>query len=891
VALNPELWKAAQVIFHEASRLEPGERSRYLDRACGEAPELRPIVEELLRADAAAPTWLDQGAAELAGILPPDPDEAIPERLGPYRVLHEVGRGGMGTVYAAEREDDFRMRVAIKSVRPGPASGEVLERFRRERQILAGLQHPGIARLVDGGRGPDGRPWFAMEFVDGRPIDAYCDERRLGTVHRVWLFVEVCRIVQYAHRNLVLHRDLKPSNVLVTAEGHPKLLDFGIARILGPDTGVDTTLTRLRQPLTPRYASPEQFREEPLTTSSDVYQLGIMLYQLLTGRTPHTGSTTDQELARARAEEEPERPSAVVTRPFRPLPGSGAGERSAAEVAETQGVTPTRLAKALQGDLDTIVLRALRAEPDRRYPSAEALADDLERYLAGVPVRARPDSFLYRAGKFVRRNRVGVAAGLAGLLAVAGGSGVALWQARVAAAERDLAREVSSFLEELVVAPDPFQGGAVHPDSVRMVDFIRFAGERIRNDLTGRPATRARMLTLLGRVHLNLGRGEDGIAILREAVEANRAVWGEGARETVEAMRALGFALNQHGTAAEAEAVLLDALERQTRLTGAASLPVATIQEFLGRQLLDVRRLDEAEPLLRASYETRRVRLDPGDPLLTDNLNGLAALHVYREDHEGALPFQEEAVAVLERAGPEHAGNLAIVLGNLGSVYQRIGRLEEADGALTRALSLMEQRLGPEHFLTAARRASLAGVRARMGRTAEADSLYGEAIDVLRRVAPNHLTLPTELGAWARALRSQGRLAEAEERARDAVQEANRAMGPGHPVTAISTAVLADILRDRGRLAEAGEAYDAAVTRLAVALPADDPNVLGIRAARAELWGETGRFDEAEAELVEVHGLARSRFGDDHPAVRRATGALAEVYERQGRTADAERLR
>jgi serine/threonine-protein kinase len=602
--MDPELWKAAQDLFHRAAELEGAAREAFLDEACSESPALREIVNGLLSGDQSAPEWLDRGADDASGILDSDVTGALPERIGPYRVVGVLGSGGMGTVYEGERQDDFSMRVALKSVRPGAVSHELLQRFQRERQILASLEHPSIARLLDGGEGPDGRPWFAMEYVDGEPIDEWCDNRKLDVRARVRLFLSVCRAVQYAHANLVLHRDLKPSNILVAGNGEPKLLDFGIARLLEAD--VDPGLTRdpNRQPLTPEYASPEQFREEPLTTASDVYQLGLMLYRLLTGRAPHPAGIRDRELARLRTERQPTWPSATVLHT-----PAGAGEDpppSADEMASLRGVTPERLSRRLKGDLDTIVLKALRPEPGERYVSAEALADDLERHLGGRPVRARPPSLAYLAGRFIGRHRAAVAAASVALLAILGASATAVHQARTAAAERDMATETAAFLEDLLTAPDPFQGGLGPADSVRMVDFIRYADDRIRNGLTDRPRTRARMLTLLGRVQMNLGDGERSVAALREAVEANRSVFGPDAQETVQALRSLGFSLSETGAPEEAEATLQEALRAQIALTGEESLPAASIQELLARRFLDARRLDDAEPLLQASYETRR---------------------------------------------------------------------------------------------------------------------------------------------------------------------------------------------------------------------------------------------------------------------------------------------
>lgn len=860
--MDAELWRRAQELFHEAVERTGDARTAFLDEACAD-PDLRAVVERMLAADASAPPWLDESVDEAAGGVTPAWDRSPPHRLGPYEIVGILGTGGMGTVYEAKREGDFRMRVAIKSIRPGPASAELLERFQRERQILANLQHPSIARILDGGEGPDGRPWFALEYVDGTPIDTWCDEARLGIDDRVRLFVQVCRAVQHAHLNLVLHRDLKPSNVLVTRDGDPKLLDFGIARILDVEEDPGVTRFGARQPLTPGYASPEQLRDEPLTTASDVYQLGLMLHRLLTGRVPE--------------------PRGGFTRAGNVAPASEI------DIAATRGLTPDRLSRRLAGDLDTIVRKALSPEPEQRYGSADALADDLERHLQGRPVRARPPSATYRAGRFVRRNRLAVGAGGLVLLAIVGGAGVAWSQARRADAERDLANEVSTFLEDLLTAPDPFQDALGPAADVRMVDFIDHADRRVREGLGNRPRTRARMLTLLGKVQRNLGETGRSVETLREAVVANRSVFGAGAQETLEALRNLGLSLTATGAADEAETVLRAALEGQVALTGETSLDVANTQELLARGLLDARRLDEAEPLLRSSLETRRRLLGAADPALVASHNGLAALHSYRGDQEGALAWTEEAVRVLEGAGAEHRANLGLTLGNLGGVYRRLGRLDEADSALSRGTAILHEMLGPSHFLTAGADASLAAVQADLRRYEEADSLWSRAIRALEEAAPDAPALAGEQGAWARALRQQGRLEEAETRARAAVEASRRIVGPRHPLFAFQNALLGDILLDLGRLAEAERAYDHALGILPGG-PAD-ANALAIAISRARVWESMGRRDEAEAALLSLHAEAEASLGRGHPSERRAAGALVEFYERAGRPVDAEPFR
>jgi serine/threonine-protein kinase len=548
------------------------------------------------------------------------------------------------------------------------------------------------------------------------------------------------------------------------------------------------------------------------------------------------------------------------------------------------------LARRLRGDLDTIVLKALRPEPGERYASAEALADDLERHLEGRPVRARPPSLGYSLGRFVRRNRLAVGVSALALAGILAGAGAAVHQARQARAERDVAEEVSAFLEDLLTAPDPFQGGLGPADSVRMVDFIGYADERIRNGLADRPGTRARMLTLLGRVQGNLGRWDRALPTLREAVAANEEHFGSPSPETVAALRSLGFGLAQTGSAAEGDSILRLALQGQVDLTGEGSLETAAIQELLARGLLDARRLDEAEPLLQAAYETQRQRLGDGDPAVAGTLNALAALYSMRGDVEASAAAMEEAIGIMEEAGPAEDANRGIMLGNLAGAYLDLGRLAEADGAATAGLAVLENLLGADHFLTAGAQGQLAALRAAGGRPEEADSLWGTAVATLERTAPTNLGLAVEQGGWARALRAQGRLAEAEERARAAAGAARRIGGPGHPLVGINTGFLADILRDQGRLEEADEAFAAALEALAAAPPAD-PNALALRVAQARLWGEMGRTEAAEAQLVELQASTEAALGRGHPLERRTAEALIEFYEGQGRSREADRIR
>ncbi len=425
-------------LFDAVLELAPARRAAYLDEACRGHPEVRLQVEALLgflddaRTDDLFPS-LDGGIQRPL---------AMGERIGPYRILRELGAGGMGVVFLAER-DDVDKRVALKLVREGGlASGDRLQRFLRERRVLARLEHPNIARLLDAGVTQTGLPYFAMEYVEGTPIDRYCDERRLVVAERLNLFRTVCDAVQHAHQNLVVHRDLKPSNIMVTSDGQVKLLDFGIAKLLGHEAGGDEAPTGMLM-LTPEYASPEQVRGELVTTASDIYSLGVVLYQLLTGYRPYSlGSRSPAEIQRAVCEEKPERPSLVVTREDA---GASAGglllPATPDAVARSRSNSPAQLRRRLRGDLDTIVLKALNKEADRRYVSAAQLSEDLRRHLVGLPVLARNDTAAYRAGKFLLRHRLGVAAAALLLLSLVAGIVATAWQARRAEAARAVAEE------------------------------------------------------------------------------------------------------------------------------------------------------------------------------------------------------------------------------------------------------------------------------------------------------------------------------------------------------------------------------------------------------------------------------------------------------------------
>lgn len=433
--MTPERWEQVGEILERTLALAAMERQQYLATVCGEDVELRREVESLLAShEEAGSKFLNMGpvAAQENALAAPRMAIGPGRRIGPYLVLAEIGRGGMGEVYSASRADgQYEKKVAIKLVRSGYDTALILERFRNERQILAGLDHPNIARLLDGGNTDDGIPYLVMELVDGNAIDKYCDAHKLSVTERLELFGQVCGAVQYAHQRLVIHRDLKPNNILVDEKGVPKLLDFGIAKLLDASGTSEPTML---QPMTPEYASPEQVRGEPITTATDVYSLGVILYQLLTGRSPYAVHTrTPGKLAEAISSHEPERPSSSVQRA---LTEGDAGERTAETVRSIREVTPLGLERRLRGDLDHILLKALRKESAKRYGTVEQFAQDIRNHLKGLPVTARKGTSAYRAGKFIQRHKTGVLAAVAVLVVLLSGIAITLREARIAEANR-----------------------------------------------------------------------------------------------------------------------------------------------------------------------------------------------------------------------------------------------------------------------------------------------------------------------------------------------------------------------------------------------------------------------------------------------------------------------
>jgi len=855
--LTPERWQRARAAFDAAVGRGPATRAAVLDAVDDAA--LRAMVERMLADDEGASLRL---GPPLVAFSPADDaddgDDALPSvagrRVGPYRVEREIGRGGMGTVYLAER-DDVGRRVALKLVRGGLAAPERVARFLLERRVLARLDHPGIARLLDagvmdGGTVDDGTPWFAMEYVDGAPIDRYCDAHRLPIPDRLRLVEQVCEAVAYAHRNLVVHRDLKPSNILVTAPtpaeagGEAKLLDFGIAKLLadaadGADAGLTEAGGRL---LTPEYAAPEQVRGDPVTTATDVYALGVVLYELLTGSRPY------EALAGA-----PSAIGGVITdprrRPTRPSSAVAAdrSDRPAAAIAAARSSTVERLRHQLAGDLDTIVLKALDPDPERRYASAAALLDDLRRHRTGFPVRARPDRRLYRAGAFVRRNRWSVAAAAA-LFALLAATAVVttVQQARTAralaraTAEATKSRQVARFVTSLIENADPYRVGATRATlpSQGPDELVDLGAEQLERDLAQQPAVRAELLHTLGIVARSLGRYETADTLLRRGLALHRQLRGASAppdAETAGLLHDLGVVSNLRSDLPAADTLLGQALAIRTRLPGDHGAELdATRYELASAYRLQARFV-EAEQLLRQVIADRRAT--PG-PALADALQQLGSTRYDVHDFAGAERLARETIAIRERSlGAEHPA-VAVAYQHLGKALNALYRADDAERAVRWALEIQHRRLPAGHPDVFNTESELSWILLLKGKAAEAERIQRRLLDARRRMngefsrdaAGSYLTLGS-------ILHDRRDFAGAEDALEHAVASYTRAFDPEHPMVrrALGTIAVVQTLRGHEAAALATMARLRVLRHDAVwdaASPGDDAQLLASLAAQ-----------------------------------------------------------
>ncbi|MBU2499839.1 serine/threonine-protein kinase [bacterium] len=749
--MDPGRWQTISVLFAELHDLDPAGRAARLADLERRDPDLHRELRSLLAAgdqDGAleAPLSWDPGTD-----LPPDP--MVQQRIGPYRILERVGTGGMGVVYRARRDDDqFEQEVALKLVRRGMDTENILTRFRFERQILAGLDHPNIARLLDGGAAPDGRPYLVMEFVAGVPVDVWCEQQALSLRSILELFLTICTAVQHAHRNLVVHRDLKPANILVLPDGRVKLLDFGIAKMLDPTV---PDLTRpLTRPgarlLTPGYAAPELLKGERAGTGVDVWSLGVILHELLTRRRPFPDVERD--------------PAALASHLERHL-------------APRPSTCPGRHARQLRGDLDVITGTALHPDPARRFPSVEALAEDVRRHLDGLPIAARPASAGYLAVKFIRRNAlaVGTASALFAVtlvfaLVMAGQAARIGRQAQEVALQRDRAEKVTGLLIDMFDVSDPMITQGVRGDTLRVREFLLLSQDAMVDRLDEEPELQADILHLYGRLLGNLGETDRSLELTRRGLEARLQTLGPGHPDVARSLDYLGTLHQGQGAYATAESLFTAALELRRSTLGVHHLETAESFNNLGVLHGVQGRYDLGRPLIEEGLRLRRALLGPRHVEVAQSLNNLAvATWAEGDAAEGEALFREALAIRREALGARHP-YVANTLNNLARVVRDRGDPRTAESMFLEAVRIWEETLGPRHSSVSAGYYNLGLVAESMEDHERAAGFLERCLSIDRgNLPPGHPYIADGALALGKALLAAGRPEQAEPLLREAL--------------------------------------------------------------------------------------------------------------------------
>jgi serine/threonine-protein kinase len=835
-------------ILERAAELPPEERAAFVERTvereAGGDPALVRRIERILAEEGPEVPYFDELERCVRGDLELEVARAPAEQLGPYRLLRELGEGGMGTVYLAERADgQFEQTVAIKVLRRGMTTDSMVQRFLAERQILAGLEHPGIARLLDGGIDDRGRPYIVMERVEGLPLLAHCDRARLPLRERIALFESVCEAVDYAHGRLVVHRDLKPSNILVTGSGQVKLVDFGIAKLLSEDSassemGATPTRDGL-QPMTPEYAAPEQVRGEPVTTASDVYALGVVLYELLVGSRPYRVERAGAgALESAVLEQQPTRPSTRL----RQLAAEVGSDRLA-ELAASRGVGVERWRRQLAGDLETICLTALQKDPARRYPSAARLREDLARYRSGLPITARPDTFAYRARKLAGRHPWAVSATLGVLALLLVGVVVLLAQNRRIRQERDKAEQVTELLVSVFEVSDPSEARGAEISARELLDR---GAAQVSDGLAGQPLVRAELLDVLGRVYRSLGLYQRASEQLEAALGVRRSLLGDAHPEVVETLLRMGDLERVRGDYQRAESLLREALERARGRFGADSLEVVRASDALGKTLLA------------------------------------------RGDRVGARELFEAALGILQRRREARSVLTAEVENNLASLELGEGDFAAAEARFRRSLALRRELLGGDHPAVAAILNNLAALLSQRGDHAAAQATWEQALELyLGLHGEEHPLSATALNNLGLARLAQGDVAGAEQDLRRGLELRRRLLSADHPDLAASLSNLGFVVQGRGDTEQAGALHREALAIRRAALGDQDPRVAQSLNNVGLLALEDGRLDEAERAFREAEGILGASLGSRHPLTATTRSNLGVTLLRRGDPRDA----
>jgi len=800
--MTPEKWNLVKDIFSEAVELLPHERSSFIEgRSRGDETVVQE-VNALLQSDEEAEAFIEEPAVDISRLLA-DETELAGKKIGPYLIEAEVGRGGMGAVYKAIRADEhFEKRVAIKLIKRGFDTDDIIKRFRHERQILAALDHPNITRLLDGGATEDGLPYLVMDFVEGLPLSKYCQKTHLPLKDRLRLFLDVCSAVTYAHQNLIVHRDIKPSNILVTEAGVPKLLDFGIAKLIAPNNIGHTHGKSATQMMTPEYASPEQILGQPVTTAADIYSLGVVLYELLTGRRPYKlKSNNPLELTKIITDSSPPRPSLIVT------------------LGGRRDLSRNIISSELRGDLDNIILMAIRKEPHRRYSSVEQFA--------------RQDTLGYRATKFVQRNTAAVAGGAGLLVALTAGLAATRRQARIAQRQRDKAERINQFLQKMLASADPRSEGR----DVKVTEVLGMAAQDLEFDFEGQPEITADLDNTLGLTYLGLGQFESADKHLRRSLKTRLAICPRN------------------------------------------SVEVASSLHNVGKLLVGKGDLDKAEELYREALQTFRERLGNDDLRVAKVVESIAYLVGLKGRHEESLDLYEEELHILRRISGENDPEVARTLGKLGNVLTVMDKRELAEPMHRRALAILKRVHGPEHpDITSATYNLVGTIYAK--HPDEAEQLSRDSLAVCRKMlGEEHDDTIWALYNLAYVLIHREEYAEAEHYLREALAQRGPNLPDKHPVVGSALLLLGRTLMAQGEYSAARSVLEESLTLRRAALPEGHWLLATTLTFLGECLVYLGETERGLDLMTHNCDLLDARLGSGHEQTRLACERVDKVKE------------
>ncbi|MEJ2494039.1 MAG: serine/threonine-protein kinase [Ignavibacteriaceae bacterium] len=740
--MNSERWEKIGILFDEALKLDEPERTAFLQSACGDDIEMLEEVRSLIEADTNIPLVLKDNADAINISRRLEYEGKV---IGKYKIIKQIAEGGMGSVFLAERADgQFEQKVALKIIKPGMSSDEIIKRFQFERQILARLQHPNIARLYDGGLTDENLPYFTMEYVEGETIDEYCDKNNLSVSERLKLFTRVCGAIQYAHQNLVIHRDLKPWNIIIKKDGTVKLLDFGIAKVFTEDDLPEqAALTRTGlHVMTPEYASPEQIKGEPVTTSTDIYSLGLILYKLLTGESAYEiKSTSALELEKVICHTKPQKPSTII-KTIRTQDNIKTERISS--VRKTQA---DKLIKTLSGDLDNICLMALRKEPERRYPSVDRFQRDIVNYLEERPVWARQSTIRYRTGKFISRHKISVISAALLFLIVTLLTTFYMIQLRKerdkAELESQKAKEVAGFLKDIFKLSDPYEARG---DTITVRELLEKGSQKIHRELSDQPDVKATMLDIMGQVYLNLGLYDKSEALLKEALDIRRKINSDDVD--------LGKSLNS-----------------------------------VGQLYLTKGEYDKAEPILKEALSVYENLSEKDNENYVSAIDNAAWYSNVTGDFNRSDSLYDLAIKVLRNNYKDRSELLFITMNDLALNFHEEGKYEESESLFKETLELQKKFYGDKpHPEVSTTTYNLAELLRDKGNYDEAEKLFRTSLDMdIKLNGPEHPDVAYSLQGLASIYRLKGNFKAAEKLYMQVLNMRKKFLGPEHPDVAYAT--------------------------------------------------------------------------------------------------------